>query len=76
MRPWVKLIWENITPMQRSNRKKGSFWWRDLLKLLPNKYEEMAQVNIRNGKTCMLLWKDSRSNQVIESGSLELLSYV
>lgn len=36
--------------------KKGSFWWRDVLKLL-DKFKGMARVQINNGQSC-LMWDD------------------
>jgi hypothetical protein len=49
--PWVALIRESYYEFGnyplRSN--KGSFWWRDILKLL-DKFKGMAMVNINNSK--------------------------
>jgi hypothetical protein len=35
---------------------KGSFWWRDILRLLP-KFKELASVVVHLGDTCFL-WQD------------------
>lgn len=58
--PWVSLVWEKYYGSRRLPRssKKGSFWWRDILKLL-YKFKGMARVEIRSGSSCFLredLW--------------------
>jgi hypothetical protein len=51
--PWVHLVWEKCY----SNRKlsnhtmKASFWWRDILRLLP-KFKDLAYVSIILKDTC------------------------
>ena len=40
-----------------ANNRKGSFWWRDILKLLDS-FKDMASVSIGNGSTC-LFWMDA-----------------
>lgn len=56
--PWVHLVWEkhysngNLPSQARS----GSFWWRDILKLL-DKFKGMASVSVADGSSC-LLWDD------------------
>ena len=49
--PWVALIWESYYESGNLPLKtnKGSFWWRDILKLL-DKFKGMAMVNINNAK--------------------------
>src|SRR6185312_7319260 len=56
--PWVQLIWDKHYQNGKlpSHIKKGSFWWRDTLKLL-DKYKGMAICNIQDGSTC-LFWTD------------------
>lgn len=51
--PWVSLIWEKYYDSGRlpGEVKKGSIWWRDVLKLL-DKYKGMAKVEINSGKSC------------------------
>jgi len=53
--PWVSLIWKKHYPNGKlpNHVKKGSFWWKDLLKLIPQ-FKELTKVQIRNGKTCLL----------------------
>lgn len=53
--PWVHLIWEkNYSNGKLPNHliKKGSFWWKDVLKLLP-KFKDLAKVQVRNGQSCL-----------------------
>jgi len=42
--PWVSLIWEQYYGSGKlpGNSKKGSFWWRDVLKLL-DKFKGMVK---------------------------------
>jgi hypothetical protein len=56
--PWVQLVWEK----HYSNGKlpnhtlKGSFWWRDNLRLL-QKFKGLTSVFVHKGDTCSL-WHD------------------
>lgn len=61
--PWVSTIWEKHYKNGKlpGQVKKGSFWWRDVLKLL-SKFKDMAVIQIKNGQTC-LFWKDKWVNQ-------------
>ena len=56
--PWVNLVWEKHYRNGKlpSHIKKGSFWWRDNLKLLDS-FKGMAMVNIQNGSS-YLFWSD------------------
>jgi hypothetical protein len=56
--PWVTLIWESYYEPDKlpPQGKKGSFWWRDILKLL-DKFKGIARVNINDAKSCYL-WLD------------------
>jgi hypothetical protein len=56
--PWVSLVWEKYYGNDRlpGEVKRGSFWWRDILKLL-GKYKGMARVEVNNGKSCYF-WND------------------
>jgi len=61
--PWVKLVWEKH---YRNGKlpihiRKGSFWWRDNLKLLPD-FKNIAMPQIHNGETS-LFWHDRWANQ-------------
>jgi hypothetical protein len=50
--------------------KKGSFWWRDVLKLL-SKFKDLAFIQVKNGKTC-LFWKDRWLTQPLEQSLPEI----
>ena len=54
-------------------RKKGSFWWRDILKLL-DAYKQMAMVNIQDGVSC-LFWDDLWLNRVHKIQYPKLFSF-
>ena len=53
--------------------KKGSFWWRDILKLL-DKFKGMAAVCAVNGASC-LLWDDCWHGQPLRLCFPELFSF-
>jgi len=57
--PWVQMVWEKHYKNDKlpGQTKKGSFWWRDILKLLP-KFKEFTTIQIKDGRTC-LLWQDN-----------------
>ena len=55
------------------HRKKGSFWWRDIIKLL-DAYKGLACVNIQDGTTC-LFWDDLWLNRVPKFHFPELYSF-
>jgi len=74
--PWVELIWDKHYRNGRlpsSTAPKGSFWWRDALKLIEN-YKGLAMVTVSSGQTC-LLWDDLWNGQVRKQESLELYSF-
>lgn len=56
--PWVHLVWEKHYKNGRlpNHIKRGSFWWRDMLKLA-DKFKGMATVSIADGSSCFL-WDD------------------
>ena len=56
--PWVQLIWNSHYNNETIpvNNRNGSFWWRDVLKLLDS-FKEMASVTIGDGSTS-LFWSD------------------
>ena len=73
--PWVQMVWEKH---YRNNRlpgqvKKGSFGWRDILKILP-KFKEIAEVQIRDGRTC-LLWQDKWHTSIFAETLPQLHSF-
>ena len=74
--PWVELIWDKYYRNGRLpniNTPRGSFWWRDALKLL-DKYNGLASVIISSGQTC-LLWDDLWNGQVRKMLFPELHSF-
>ena len=56
--PWVQLVWEKhcSNGTLPGTRKKGSFWWRDILKLLDSS-KGLAMVHINDGIS-YLFWED------------------
>ena len=73
--PWVTLIWESYYEPDKlpPQGKKGSFWWRDILKLL-DKFKGIARVNINDAKSCYL-WLDLWENKVPMQAYPELFSF-
>jgi len=73
--PWVHLVWEKYysNGSLPSSQIKGSFWWRDIIKLL-DAYKGMACVNILDGTTC-LFWDDLWLNRVPKFHFPELYSF-
>lgn len=73
--PWVNLVWE----VHYKNGKlpdqirKGSFWWRDVLKLIPQ-YKQMTVIQTKNGHSC-LFWKDRWMNQTLQIDFPECFSF-
>jgi len=58
--------------MQGTNFR-GSFWWRDILKLL-TQFKGIAVVSIQDGKSCFL-WHDMWSGMVCSQAFPELFSF-
>jgi hypothetical protein len=73
--PWVNLIWEKYYSNGRlpNHTRKGSFWWKDILKLL-QKFKGMASVNVQNGKSC-LFWDDLWLGKIPKMEFPELYSF-
>ena len=63
--PWVNLIWDKHYRNGKlpNHIKKGSFWWRDIVNLIPQ-FKETTTIQIKNGETCMF-WKDKWLNQIL-----------
>ena len=57
--PWVQLVWEKHYKNSKlpSHTRKGSFWWKDILKLL-QVFKSIASAHISSG-TSVLFWHDS-----------------
>jgi hypothetical protein len=73
--PWVSLIWESYYSSGKlpGTSKVGSFWWRDVLKLL-DKFKGMARVSINEGSTC-LFWEDLWGDSTLAFKFPELMSF-
>jgi hypothetical protein len=73
--PWVHLIWEKHYSNGRlpNHVRKGSFWWRDILKLLDN-FKGMSSVLARDGTSCNL-WEDCWHGQPLQLQFPQLHSF-
>ena len=73
--PLVHLIWEKHYHSDKlpSVIQKGSFWWRDNLKLL-DKFKGQATVSMADGRRC-LLWWDIWGGQICAQTYPKLLSF-
>jgi hypothetical protein len=73
--PWVHLVWEKYYSNGKlpNHTLKGSFWWRDILKLL-SKSKDMSVITAFIGDTCFL-WKDKLHSPVLDQAFLELMSF-
>lgn len=73
--PWVHLVWGKHYKNGKlpNHIKRGSFWCRDILKLL-DKFKGMASVSVADGSSC-LLWDDCWWEQPLKLAFPELFSY-
>lgn len=73
--PWINLVWEKYYKNGKlpSSIKKGSFWWRDNLKLVV-KFRNFAMVSIEDGRSC-LFWTDNWTAQNPANTAPELYSF-
>lgn len=73
--PWVHLVWEKHYKNGRlpSHIRKGSFWWRDSLKLL-DEFKGFASPQIQNGKSS-LFWHVKWADQSLVTTAPELFSF-
>jgi hypothetical protein len=75
--PWVQLIWGHYYSQGKlryqGTRIRGSFWWRDILKLQDD-YKGMAMVSVKDGPTSFL-WHDLWEGSVCSQTYPELFSY-
>jgi len=55
------------------NNFRGSFWWRDILKLL-DKYKSIASVTVEDGNSC-LFWLDTWNDTPLCHQFPELYSF-
>lgn len=73
--PWVNLIWEKHYKNGKlpNHIRKGSFWWRDTLKLLPD-FKSVAKPQLMNGES-ILFWHDIWAGQPLAVIAPELFSF-
>ena len=73
--PWVHLVWEKHYSNGKlpGQVKKGSFWWRDIVKLL-NNFKGLAAVTTFDGSTCSL-WDDIWAGIVPKHAFPKLFSF-
>lgn len=74
--PWVSFVWKKYYSSGKllpGSAKKGSFWWKDIIKLL-DKFKGMARVQIRNGRSCFL-WEDLWVTEILSKKFPELFSF-
>jgi hypothetical protein len=73
--PWVNLIWSQYYNNGHilGNSKKGSFWWRSILKLLTS-YKGLAKADYGNGET-ILFWHDLWNVHVMKASFPHLHSF-
>jgi hypothetical protein len=57
--PWVQLVWDAhyVNKVSHAEDLCGSFWWRDVLKLVDN-FCGVASVKLGTGST-FLFWSDN-----------------
>ena len=73
--PWVKLIWDTYysDAIPHAMAPCGSFWWRELVKLMPT-YRGVTKVLINDGRST-LFWKDDWNQRVLEETFPRAFSY-
>lgn len=73
--PWVNLVWDNYYSEGElpGQRKRGSFWWRDIVKLL-HSYKQLVTPVARDGAS-MYLWYDRWNGVVTAQAFPELFSF-
>jgi hypothetical protein len=74
--PWVNLIWNNyyLSRGLPGHRNIGSFWWKSMIKLLPN-FKGLTHPVIGNGKS-ISFWDDQWSQNIARQKFPELFSFV
>jgi hypothetical protein len=73
--PWVKLIWFHYYNSGKlpGQHRKGSFWWRDIVKLL-EKFKCTSSVIVAEGSS-IFFWKDKWNGQPLDLTYPELFSF-
>lgn len=71
----MNLVWEKHYKHSKlpSHIKKGSFWWRDNLKLL-GKFKDFTFITVGDGQSC-LFWSDNWRQMTLASSAPEFLSF-
>jgi hypothetical protein len=74
--PWVHLIWNKyyLSRGLPGHRNIGSFWWKSMIKLLPN-FKGLALPVIGNGRS-ISFWEDQWCQSIPRQKILELFSFV
>jgi len=74
--PWVHLIWESYYTdgsLPTQSKRKGSFWWKDILKLIDS-FKGLAMIHVSDGATCLFL-DDLWNSRVPRLSYPELFSF-
>lgn len=73
--PWVHLLWDNYysEPQVSRQYKRGSFWWRGIIKLL-DQYKGIVEVKLEDASTVQF-WHDSFVGVPIKIKYPELFSF-
>jgi hypothetical protein len=74
--PWVKLVWNahyQNGQIPHATTDKGSFWWKDLLKLC-DMFRGISSCIVGNGST-VLFWSDVWNNHLLQEKFPRLYSY-
>jgi hypothetical protein len=74
--PWVKLIWNahySNGEVPHATKNKGSFWWRDVLKLV-DLFRGIASCKIGDGST-ILFWMDVWNDHLLQNEFPRLFSF-
>jgi hypothetical protein len=73
--PWVNLVWSQYYGRGRvpDNLRKGSFWWRSILKLL-DIYKGISRAEFGKGDT-ILFWHDLWNYRVLKLSFPQLHSF-
>jgi hypothetical protein len=74
--PWVHLVWNKyyLPRGLPGHRNIGSFWWKSMIKLLPN-FKGPALPVIGNGRS-ISFWEDQWSQSIPRQKFPELFSFV
>jgi hypothetical protein len=73
--PWVHLVWNNYYSNNRlpGQQNKGSFWWRDIVKLIPS-FKQFSPAKALDGSS-ILFWLDNWNDHIHQNDFPELFSF-